>query len=142
MMAAAQALGYTANLGDGFPPAAGAETGDFLMASGAKKKVDRILVVKIKLPTADAFKSVSMMMKTASPFYEAYGDAKMRLLRNVDSPTELIQIVEYQTEQAIELNRQRLASDPMTRNFVQAWRTLFPGGLEMDVYEDVTERRE
>ena len=108
-------------------------------ADAKKRTVSRILVMKIRLPAADAIKSISMMMKSASPFYEAYGDAKMRLLRNVDAPNEIIQIVEYQAERAVELNRQRLASDPMTRNFVQAWRTLFPGGSEIDVYEDVTE---
>jgi len=103
------------------------------------KRVSRILVMKIKLPAPEAIKSISLMMKSSAPFYEASHDAKMRLLRNVDAPTELIQIGEYQTEQALELNRQRLASDPMTRNFVQAWRTLFPGGVEIDVYEDVTQ---
>ena len=102
------------------------------------KKVTRILVLKIKLPTPDAIKSLSMMMKTATPFYPAFGDAKVRLLRNVDSPNDVVQIIEYQAEHDIELNRQKLASDPMTRNFVQAWRMMFPGGLEMDVYEDVT----
>jgi hypothetical protein len=111
------------------------------MAEKTKKDtVNRILVMKIRLPAAEAISSVSMMMKTASPFYEAYGDAKMRLLRNVDAPNEIIQIVEYQAEKAVELNRQRLASDPMMRNFVQAWRTLFPGGSEIDVYEDVTDK--
>jgi hypothetical protein len=102
------------------------------------KKVSRVLVMKIKLPSPDAIKSLSMMMKTATPFYPAFGDAQVRLLRNVDAPSEVIQIVEYKAEQAMELNRQKLASDPMARNFVQTWRMLFPGGVEMDVYEDVT----
>jgi hypothetical protein len=39
----------------------------------------------------------------------------------------------------MEFNRQKLASDPMARNILQGWRMLFPGGVEMDVYEDVTE---
>jgi hypothetical protein len=108
------------------------------MASDAKK-VNRIVLMKIKLPTAEAFQSLSMMMKSATPFYKALGEGKMRLLRNVDSPTELIQIVEYEAEQTLEVNRQRIASDPTMRNFVQAWRMLFPGGVEIDVYEDVTE---
>jgi hypothetical protein len=80
-----------------------------------------------------------MMMRSASPFYQGYGDAKLRLLRNVDAPNELIQIVEYKAEHAVEFNRQKIASDPLTRNFVQAWRALFPQGIEIDVYEDVTD---
>jgi hypothetical protein len=108
------------------------------MASEAEK-VQRVLFLKIKLPSADAIKSISMMMASAKPFLAASGVAHMRLLRNVDNPAELIQIVEYHAEKALELNRQKLASDPMMRNFVQAWRALFPGGVEIDVYEDVTE---
>jgi hypothetical protein len=103
------------------------------------KTVKRILVMKIKLPGPEAISSLSMMMKTTAPFYSAYGEAKMRLLRNVDSPNDVVQIVEYQAEHALELNRQRFASDPMARNFVQAWRMMFPGGFEIDVYEDVSE---
>jgi hypothetical protein len=108
------------------------------MAADAKK-VNRILVMKIRLPTAEAIGSLSMMMKSASPFYKAFGDAKVRLLRNVDSPSDVVQMVEYQAEAAIEINRTKLASDPMVRNFMQGWRSMFPGGIEMDVYEDVTE---
>ena len=110
------------------------------MASRTKqKKVSRILVMKIKLPAPEAIQSISMMMNSAKPFVAAIGDPPMRLLRNVDNPSELVQIVEYKADHALELNRQKLASDPMTRNFVQAWRMLFPGGVEMDVYEDVSE---
>jgi hypothetical protein len=104
------------------------------------KKVSRILVMRIKLPSAEAIKSLSMMMKSSAPFYQASHGAKMRLLRNVDAPTEVVQIVEYQAEETMESNRQKLASDPMARTFVQAWRTMFPAGFEMDVYEDVTDR--
>lgn len=102
-------------------------------------KVSRILVIKIKLPNADAIQSLTMMMKSATPFYPAFGDAKVRLLRNVDSPADVVQIIEYEAEPGLELNRQKLASDPMTRNILQGWRMLFPGAIEMDVYEDVSE---
>ena len=108
------------------------------MATKAKK-VDRILVMKIKLPSAEGIKSLSMMMKSAAPFYSAFGDAQVRLLRNVDNPTEIIQIIEYEAEQSVEMNRQKLASDPVAQNFIQEARMLFPGGVEMDVYEDVTQ---
>lgn len=110
-----------------------------MAAAAKKKKVRRILLTKIKLPAPEAIGSLSMMMHSAKPFVAAMGNPEMRLLRNVDDPTELVQIVEYDAEHAVELNRQKLASDPMTRNFVQAWRTLFPGGVTMDVYEDVSD---
>ena len=47
-------------------------------------KVSRTLVVKMRLPTAEAINSISMMMKSATPFYKLFGDAKVRLLRNVE----------------------------------------------------------
>ena len=144
MMAANRAFGYTefgALLGRQIhPPAiACAKTKDVISMASNSKKVSRILVIKTKLPTAEAIQSLSMMMKSATPFYSAFGDAKVRLLRNVDSPSDVMQIIEYQAEQGLELNRQKLASDPMARNFLQAWRMLFPGAIEMDVYEDMTE---
>ena len=101
-------------------------------------KVNRILVLRLKLPAAEATQSLSLLMQSAKPFIAAFGDSQMRLLRNVDNPAELIQIIEYRTEKALELNRQKLASDPTMRNFVQTWRALFPGGIEIDVYEDMT----
>jgi hypothetical protein len=139
-MAANRALSYT---GIGAPYETACKRtrqGEGRNAMAAKtKKVNRILVIKIKLPTAEAITSLSMMMKSATPFYPAFGDAKVRLLRNVDSPADVIQIVEYEAEHGMELNRQKFASDPMARNILQGWRMLFPGGVEMDVYEDVTE---
>ena len=139
-MAGLLAFGYT---GIGAPDSSAciARQGkDVTQMASKATKVNRTLVMKIRLPAAEAINSLSMMMKSASPFYKAFGDAKVRLLRNVDSPNDVLQIVEYQAEHGLEQNRQKLASDPMARNFMQAWRSMFPGGIEMDVYEDVTER--
>ena len=99
----------------------------------------RILHVKIKTPSPDAAKLVATMMKNAAPMYRAFADVHIRLLRNVDDPTRFLQVVEYQAEQTIEQSRQKIASDPVTQNIVQAWRALFPGAIEVDVYEDVTD---
>jgi hypothetical protein len=103
-------------------------------------KARRILHVKIKTPTPDAAKLVTSMMKNAAPMVQAFGDVRIRLLRNVDDQTRFLQVIEYQADQAIEQNRQKLASDPIAQNIVQAWRVLFPGAVEVDVYEDVTGR--
>jgi hypothetical protein len=48
-------------------------------------------------------------------------------------------VIEYQADRALELNRQKLASEPMVQNYLHTWRTFFPGAVEIDVYEDVTE---
>jgi hypothetical protein len=39
----------------------------------------------------------------------------------------------------METNRQAIASDPMFQSYLRTWRQLVPGGVEVDVYEDVTE---
>jgi hypothetical protein len=102
-------------------------------------KTKRVLHVKIRTPSSDAAKLLATMMKNAAPLYRAFGDVRISLLQNVDDQAQFIQVVEYQADQALELNRQKLASDPITHNFVQAWRSLFPGAIEIDVYADVTE---
>jgi len=79
------------------------------------------------------------MMKNALPMYQAFGDTQVRLLRNADNQAQFLQVIEYTTDRTFELNRQKIASDPIMHNYLQAWRTLFPGAVEADVYEDITE---
>jgi len=109
------------------------------MANDAPK-AKRILHVKIRTPSADATTLLTTMMKNALPLYKTFGEAQVRLLRNADDRTQFVQVIEYQTDQAVEFNRQKLASDPIMQNYLQAWRTLFPGAMEVDAYEDITEK--
>lgn len=102
-------------------------------------KTKRILYIKLRTPSADATALLASMMKNALPLYQHFGDAKMRLLRNVDDQTQFLQVIEYQTDQAFELNRHQLASDPMVQKYLQGWRVLFPGAVEIDVYENLTD---
>jgi hypothetical protein len=76
------------------------------------------------------------MAQASAPFFQLFGDAKVRLLQNVDDPARFIQVIEYETPQAFELNRQRIASDPRLQVFLQTWRTMLPGGVEIDVFQD------
>jgi hypothetical protein len=100
------------------------------------KTVRRILHFKIRTPTTET-KQLLPFIKAAIPFYEAFGRTRIRLLHNVDDPTQFVQVVEYETEQAFEMNRQRIAGDPTLRAFLQTWRTLLSQAIEIDVYEDV-----
>ncbi len=102
-------------------------------------KAKRVLTIKLRTPSPDATALLATMMKNALPLYQSFGDAKVRMLRNVDDQTQFLQVIEYQTDQAFELNRQKLASDPMVQNYLRTWRALFPGAVEMDVYEDTTD---
>jgi hypothetical protein len=78
------------------------------------------------------------LMKSATPFYQALGGRRFRFLRNVDEPAQLLVEIDYEAHAGLELNRQKVASDPMVRAFLQGWRAMLAGSAEVDVYEDVT----
>ena len=59
------------------------------------------------------------------------------LLRNADDPTKFIQVIEYETPESFELNRQSLASDARFQAYLQMWRAMLPGALEVDVYQEI-----
>jgi hypothetical protein len=105
------------------------------MAGGASKVV-RTLHLRFTLPGADPAQ-LSAMMKSAKPFYGFFGTMRMRLLQNVDDRGRFIQVIDYETDEALELNRQRIAGDPRMQTFIQTWRSMLPGAIEIDVYEEV-----
>src|SRR5262245_17409561 len=102
----------------------------------AKKTVRRTLQFKFTLPNAEAT-HVASFMKAAKPFHEAFGGKKFRLLQNVDDPSRYVHEIEYETHEAFELNRQRFASDPRVQAYLQSWRTMLGGSVEIDVYQEV-----
>lgn len=102
-------------------------------------KVRRTLLLRLKAPTADAAKVLGSMMRNTAAMYNAFGDAKVRLLRNADDQTQFLQIVEFHADEGVERSRQKMASDPTMQNFLQAWRAMFPGAADAEVYEDVGE---
>ncbi|HTM73742.1 MAG TPA: hypothetical protein VL198_10970 [Pseudolabrys sp.] len=102
-------------------------------------KLRRTLLLRLKAPTPDAAKMLGAMMQNTAAMYKTFGDAKVRLLRNADDQTQFLQIIEFQADQAIERSRQKMASDPAMQNFLQAWRSMFPGAADAEVYEDIAE---
>jgi hypothetical protein len=97
--------------------------------------VRRTVQLRFTLPAASSTQLASMLKATA-PFYEAFGGWRMRLLQNVDDPARFIHEIEYETHEMIELNRQRVASDPRVQAYLQTWRALLPGAIEIDVYQE------
>ncbi len=104
------------------------------MANG-DSSVRRILHFRFTLP--EVTPEMLAMMKSTAPFFEMFGKAKVRLLRNVDDPKRFIQQIEYETPESIETNRQKIASDPTVQGYLQTWRAMFPGGIEIDVFDEV-----
>lgn len=99
-------------------------------------KVKRTLQLKFVLPATEPGQILAMI-KAAAPLYEFFGSKRVRLLQNVDDPSRFIQEVEYETAEAMEMNRQRIAGDPRMQGYLQAWRTMLPGAVEIDVYKEV-----
>src|SRR5215475_10400752 len=110
------------------------------MATG-DPMVRRTLHLKFKLPSGDPAQLLSMA-KVAAPFMELVGSKRIRILQNVDDPTSFIQEIEYETHEALELNRQRIASDPRMQSYLQTWRMMLPGAVELDVYQEMTDTGE
>src|SRR6201987_5526230 len=104
--------------------------------SNEESKVRRTLQMRFTLPVADSTQLVAMI-KAATPFYQMFGNAEVRLLQNVDDPARYVQEIEYEAHEDWELNRQRIASDARMQVYLQTWRTMFPGALEIDVYQEV-----
>jgi hypothetical protein len=104
--------------------------------SDEEPKVRRTLQLRFTLPKADSGQ-LAAMIKAATPYYQMFGKAQVRLLQNVDDPAKFIQEIEYEAHEEWELNRQKMASDARMQAFLQMWRTMFPGAIEIDVYQEV-----
>ncbi|MGH6728006.1 MAG: hypothetical protein ACREB8_15910 [Pseudolabrys sp.] len=96
-------------------------------------------VLQIKARALGDPSQVLPLVRSAAPFYRTLGGTSFRVLQNVDDPAQLLVEIEYAAHAALEVNRHKLASDPMVRTFLQGWRAILQGSADMDVYEDVTE---
>ena len=102
--------------------------------SNGEKKVRRTLHFKFTLPGAS--EQMLAMMKSAAPLYQMFGEARVRLLQNVDEPSRFLQVIEYEAPEGLEANRQQIASDPRVQAYLAAWRAMFPAAIEIEVYKD------
>jgi hypothetical protein len=104
--------------------------------ANTERKVRRTLHLRFTMPSADPTQLLSFV-NASKPFYEMFGGTEIRLIQNVDDPGKFIQVIEYQTPESMELNRARIAGDMRLQTYLQAWRMVLPGGVEIDVYKDV-----
>ena len=95
-------------------------------------------VLQIKMRALGDPQQVLALIRGAAPFYRTLGGTGFRVLQNVDDPAQLLVEIEYAAHAALELNRRKVASDPMVRTFLQGWRAILAGSADMDVYQDVT----
>ena len=106
------------------------------MANDGEERVLRVLQLKFTLPTADPTQFIGFI-KATEPYYELFGGKEVRLLQNVDNPAQFIQIIDYEINQSFETSRQQIAGDPRLQAFLLAWRQMFPGTVEVDIFREV-----
>jgi len=100
------------------------------------RKVRRTLHLRFTLPSTDPTQLLALV-NASKPFYEMLGGTEVRLVQNVDDPGKFIQMIEYEAPEDLEINRARIAGDMRMQGFLTAWRTMLPGGVEIDVFKDV-----
>src|SRR6202045_1341070 len=105
------------------------------MGTDGEKKVIRVLQLKFTLPTADPTQFITFI-KATEPYFELFGDKQVRLLQNVDNPAQFIQIIDFEIHESFDTTRQQIAGDPRLQAFLQAWRALFPGTVEVDIFRE------
>lgn len=98
--------------------------------------VKRVLQIKMRALGEPA--QVLTLIRSAAPFYRTIGGGSFRVLQNVDDPAQIVVEIEYESNAALELNRQKVASNPMVLTFLQGWRAILAGNADIYVYEDVT----
>jgi hypothetical protein len=101
-----------------------------------ERKVRRTLHLRFTMTSADPSQLLAMV-NASKPFYEMLGGTEVRLLQNVDDPGKFIQVIVYETAEDLETNRARIAGDPRMQGYLTMWRTMLPGGVEIDVFKDV-----
>jgi hypothetical protein len=106
------------------------------MTQDGEKKVFRVVQLRFTLPTPDPSQFVGLIKATA-PYYELFGSKQVRVLQNVDNPAQFVQIIDYEVHESLETSRQQIAADPRLQAFLQAWRQMFPGSVEIDVFREV-----
>ena len=97
--------------------------------------VRRTVHFKFTLPGAS--EQMIAMIKSSAPLYQMFGDARVTLLQNADDKSRFLQVIEYSAPKALETSRQQIASDPRIQTYMQAWRSMFPGAIEIDVFHEI-----
>lgn len=100
-----------------------------------EKKVRRILHFRFTMP--EVTPEMLAMMKSTAPYFQMFSNSQVRLLRNVDDPKRFIQEIDYEAPETMETSRQKIAGDPMVQAYLQTWRAMFPGAIEIDVFDEV-----
>ena len=102
--------------------------------ANAERKVRRTLHFRFTMPSADPSQILSFV-NASKPFYECSAAPRCGCCRT--STTREIHPGHRIRDPNVEMNRQRIAGDMRLQTYLQAWRAMLPGGVEIDVFKDV-----
>jgi quinol monooxygenase YgiN len=73
-------------------------------------------------------------LKEATPFYEAPGGIRVRLLQDRSDDNRFIELVEYADEAAFARDQERVANDATMKGYLARWRELLAEPATVEVY--------
>ena len=104
---------------------------------------NRPMVVHLRIRVAKTKQEeLPKFLREAITYYAAPGGIRIRLLRNVDDPTKLIEVVEYEDQDAYEKDLLRLDGHAEMRAYLSRWYTLLEDDVQVETYEDLTDEIE
>ena len=77
-------------------------------------------------------------LRDAVAFYEQPGGIRIRLLERDGDPTELVEVVEYDSALSYATDQDRVEHDPRMRQLLARWRGLLAEPPQVVTYRDIT----
>jgi hypothetical protein len=104
-----------------------------------KTTVSRPIVIHLALTLPpDKQHELLAFLREAISYYEAPGGIRIRLLRNVEEPSHLIEVVEYLDTPIYEKDAVRIRQADKMKEYLSRWRELVQGPVVVETYEDLT----
>ncbi len=69
-----------------------------------------------------------------SPFYEAPGGIRVRLLWSMTDERRFIELIEYSDQETYDLDQERVESDPTMKAYLERWRALLAEPPVVETY--------
>lgn len=105
------------------------------MTTPLATKIELHLRCRVRAGGRDAFFA---FLKEATPFYEAPGGIRVRLLEDHADDHRFIELVEYADEATFQRDQERVANDATMKAYLSRWRELLAEPPVVEVYRAAT----
>ena len=94
-------------------------------------RIDLHLRVRVLIDRREDFLT---FLREAIPYYESPGGIEIRLLEDKTDDHRFIEVVLYENERVYQRDQERVANDPMMKQYLQRWRALLAEEPKIEVY--------